>query len=69
MDMSPTQPPVAGLSTAGRFITVRTVASELGVSEHTVRRWINDGVLPGVRVGGRLRVPRVYSKSSWRRTA
>jgi excisionase family DNA binding protein len=37
---------------------VRAVASELNISTHTVRRMIRDGVLPGVRVGFVLRVPR-----------
>jgi excisionase family DNA binding protein len=52
---SPQQPPP---HSAGRFITVRTVAAELNISVHTVRRMIKEGVLPGVRLGGILRVPR-----------
>jgi excisionase family DNA binding protein len=32
------------------------VARMLDVSEPTVRRWLASGRLPGVRVGGRLRV-------------
>jgi excisionase family DNA binding protein len=43
---------------AGRFLTVRTVADELGVSQYTVRRLIHEGTLAGVRVGSVLRVPR-----------
>jgi excisionase family DNA binding protein len=45
-------------TTVGRFMTVRMVASELNISTHTVRRMIREGVLPGVRVGAALRVPR-----------
>jgi excisionase family DNA binding protein len=44
---------------SGRFLTVRLVADELGVSQYTVRRLINEGALVGVRVGSVLRVPRV----------
>jgi excisionase family DNA binding protein len=46
------QPPAA------RFLAVRAVAAELGVSECTVRRLIYDGWLVGVRIGGLLRVAR-----------
>ena len=55
--MNPTKQ-AANISAVGRFITVRAAASELNVSTHTVRRMIRDGVLPGVRIGSVLRVPR-----------
>jgi excisionase family DNA binding protein len=34
-----------------RFLTVETVASELSVHASTVRRLIDAGTLPGVRLG------------------
>ena len=39
-------------------LTPREVAEQLGVTVRTVQRWIVDGRLPAVRVGGRLRVSR-----------
>jgi excisionase family DNA binding protein len=50
----PATPPTG----ARRFLTVRGVADELGVSQYTVRRLIHDGILVGVRVGSALRIPR-----------
>ena len=35
------------------FNTVQSIASELNVSPHTVRRWINQGNLDAFRPGGR----------------
>jgi excisionase family DNA binding protein len=43
---------------APRFLAVRVVAAELGVSEATVRRLVYDGWLVGVRIGSLLKVPR-----------
>jgi excisionase family DNA binding protein len=40
-------------------LTPREVAEELGVTVRTVQRWITTGRLPGRRVGGRMRVPRI----------
>jgi excisionase family DNA binding protein len=37
-------------------LTPRDVAKALGVSDKTVRRWIAEGRVAGVRIGGRLRV-------------
>ena len=37
-------------------MTPRQAAALLAVSDGTVRRWLAEGRLPGVRVGGRLRV-------------
>jgi excisionase family DNA binding protein len=45
-------------SSTGRFISIQTVAAELGVSTQTVRRMIADELLPAVRFGVLLRVPR-----------
>ncbi|HEX6128455.1 MAG TPA: excisionase family DNA-binding protein, partial [Candidatus Limnocylindria bacterium] len=39
-------------------LTPREVAGELGVTVRTVQRWIADGRLPALRVGGRLRLSR-----------
>jgi excisionase family DNA binding protein len=41
-----------------RFISLRTVANELGISWRTVRKLVAEGELPAVRIGGVLRVPR-----------
>jgi excisionase family DNA binding protein len=56
--MSPAKRPGATSDTTARFLTVRMVADELGISVHTVYRMIHEGGLPGVRVGSVLRVPR-----------
>ena len=37
-------------------MTVTQVAQLCGVTERTVRRWLKDGRLAGVRVGGRVRI-------------
>ncbi len=42
----------------GEQLTPREVANELDVTVRTVQRWIADGRLPALRVGGRLRVSR-----------
>ena len=34
------------------FLRARSVAELLDVTERTVRRWIADGTLPSVKVGG-----------------
>ncbi|MEX2137451.1 MAG: biotin carboxylase N-terminal domain-containing protein [Chloroflexota bacterium] len=39
-------------------LTPRQVAEELGVTVRTVQRWVADGRLPAIRVGGRVRVSR-----------
>jgi excisionase family DNA binding protein len=38
-------------------MTVAEVATACGVTERTVRRWLRDGRLPALRVGGRIRIP------------
>jgi excisionase family DNA binding protein len=38
---------------ADRFLTIAQVASELGVHPSTVRRFLDAGTLPGVRLGDR----------------
>jgi excisionase family DNA binding protein len=42
---------------SARFMTTGQVAARLGVSRQTVVNWIKRGVIPGVRLGGRLVVP------------
>ena len=37
-------------------MTVAQVAQVCGVTERTVRRWLKEGRLAGVRVGGRVRI-------------
>lgn len=36
------------------MLTAAEVATRLGTSEHTVRRWIRNGELPALRIGGRI---------------
>ncbi len=38
-------------------MTVADVARVCGVTERTVRRWLREGRLPALRVGGRVRIP------------
>jgi excisionase family DNA binding protein len=48
--------PLADDMTSTRFLTVREVAETLRVSNMTVYRLINSGVLPAVRVGKSFRL-------------
>jgi excisionase family DNA binding protein len=34
------------------YLRARALASRLGISERTIRRWIADGILPSVKIGG-----------------
>ena len=43
---------------ARTFLRPRQIASLLGVTERTVRRWIADGTLPSVKLGGARLVAR-----------
>lgn len=36
----------------GGYVSMRTLADDLEVSERTVRRWIADGLLPAYRLPG-----------------
>jgi excisionase family DNA binding protein len=50
----------APTSTQPRFLTVAQAAVALGVSGPTIRRWVRDGHLVGVQIGGPdgvLRIP------------
>lgn len=38
-------------------LTIRETAESLGVTTRSVERWIASGVLPSVRIGGRVLVP------------
>jgi excisionase family DNA binding protein len=40
------------------FLTVPVIASELGVTEVTVRTWIREGRLPAIKAGRAYRVRR-----------
>jgi excisionase family DNA binding protein len=39
------------------LLTVAEAAAELRVSRGTAYRWIADGLLPHVRIGGTVRIP------------
>ena len=39
------------------FFTTREVASLFGKSDYTIRRWIAEGIISAIKVGGRLLVP------------
>ena len=42
--------------TTSALMDVREVASLLRVSTKTVRRWIDNGEVPSIRVGGTIRI-------------
>lgn len=37
-----------------RLYTVRDLAEKMGVTEHTVRRWVREGKTTAIRVGKKL---------------
>lgn len=39
------------------FLRAAEVAEELGISKALAYRWMSEGTLPSVRVGGTVRVP------------
>jgi excisionase family DNA binding protein len=43
--------------TVRKLLTVAEVSEELRVTQGTAYRWIREGSLPAVRVGGTVRVP------------
>lgn len=43
---------------ADEFLTVAEVAEVLKLNQQTVRNWIDQGALPAVRVGRRVRIKR-----------
>src|SRR6185437_9888770 len=42
------------------YRSVRAAARELGLSEPTVRRFIREGAMPAVEIGGSWRIPSSY---------
>ncbi len=36
------------------LLSIKQVAHKCGVSEHTVRRWINRGILPSIKWGKKM---------------
>ena len=44
---------------ARTFLRPRQISEMLGVTERTIRRWIADGTLPSVKLGGARLVARV----------
>lgn len=49
---------------SGALLTTDQVASLLQVTPRTVRRWARDGVLPRVRIGGRITRYRAHDVAS-----
>jgi excisionase family DNA binding protein len=45
-------------STADEFLTVAEVAQKLRLSQATIRNWLDEGRLPHVRIGRRVRIVR-----------
>jgi excisionase family DNA binding protein len=45
-------------STEDEFLTVAEVAQTLRLSQATIRKWLDDGRLPHVRIGRRVRIVR-----------
>jgi excisionase family DNA binding protein len=41
------------------YLTVKEIAEHLKLNQQTLRNWIDDGQLPAVRIGRRVRVRRV----------
>lgn len=39
------------------YLSVSDIATKLHISEDTVRRWIREGALPALGLGGQYRVP------------
>jgi excisionase family DNA binding protein len=48
-----------GASWDDEYLTVKEIADRLKLNQQTLRNWIDDGKLPAVRVGRRVRVRRV----------
>jgi excisionase family DNA binding protein len=44
------------------YLTPARVASDLDVTEHSVRRWVKEGKLPGFKIGGRIRISADYAE-------
>lgn len=47
-------------------LRIKTVASWLGVSDKTIRRWIRNGKLPSVKMGGLRVVLQRDFKAFWK---
>jgi excisionase family DNA binding protein len=48
----------AEVKSAGELLTIKVAAQRAGVAMKTVRRWYNQGRLPGMRSAtGRIRIP------------
>lgn len=51
--------PQPTVSARDEFLTVAEIAEILKINQQTVRNWIDQGMLPAVHVGRRVRVRRV----------
>ena len=40
------------MTTKPTYITIQRAAEELGITHWTLRRWIDQGVLPATQIGG-----------------
>ncbi len=63
--------PTPTLSPKTLYVSVRTVSEMLSINPGTLRRWITEGKMPAIRVGGGmgvLRVPRSWLEEQMKRT-
>lgn len=49
---------MSGINPGEEFLTVAEVAETLKLNQQTVRNWIDQGSLPALRVGRRVRIKR-----------
>ena len=48
------------MPTESKVLTVKETAREFGVTDHTIRRWLQQGELEGYKIKGK------YNKMEWR---
>jgi excisionase family DNA binding protein len=54
---NPTDPPLPA-SIGDELVTVAEIAAVLRLNQQTIRNWIDQGQLPAVRIGRRVRIKR-----------
>jgi excisionase family DNA binding protein len=40
------------------YLTIKDIAQQLKMDEKTIRRWVKDGKLPAISLGGKYRIAR-----------